>query len=1047
MPNIRIRLEDIKSALLTSMCMNMHTTSPAYATLCKVLAFAILLSYSIAYGYAQDGLAKAQAEQDKMFQYLDRSSVSTGLLRDYAINFEDLDIFSGSSSSDKEKSLVTPIRYADILTTIRSACLDQQRGKRLEQQFQKILKERECASLSVALYKYECIKENALRDRLIRYEDGRVYTIKGRHPYEVRFAFAGCILTNDLNNDRLQISYPKELEFSNCEIAKVELEYKGKVQAISHGGSITLHLEEGSNDIAIIATTRDGNTYTSHSEVHVKKDSLQQLRSLGKSRELLPFDSCFPVEDAKPYRGIKTEADVYIKYASGHNGIVRPLIIVEGFDPRSNSTPLGNWSFSRGNIPYSLTDFADENGYDIVYVDWRNSEEYIQANAATLETIIQKINKKKDEAGYRYGNVILAHSMGGLITRYALKTMENRHIRHEVDTFISYDVPHLGAHIPIGTLYGFYGLQKFIESRGLAGKMALQFSGYSDLLEWGKKLAYSTAAQQMLINFVDPAGNFNNQEHIHWQKELNDLGFPNGDPGKPIRLLAVANGSYQQQNAIDYYLKTDFEAGSNVLPAIHALSYLVTKSPLSVGLAAFSLNDVVSGMLTLLPGRSSVQGHCYLLPAAHPGALVTDIEMTYKNKFLWMIDITRTLFSFSRNAPHGLLFDKYPGSTYSLPRTSSSIPLTGEDSNILFDDKYDIKVCDYIPFIPTSSALARGNGLQMKPEVFYNQPQRDEAPFFGNFYTHKKSQGHESFTESGIAWIRSQLLSSIFGPELGYSGAQYSLFGSKFGSIAWSTSDPSIATINSAGILTAIGSGDIQLIAICNGATYRKHITVGLPLCVLRASHEPGGYKIVASCIDEKRAHVLHNLDGILKYRWGVKVGTSDIVWEESSSPQLTIKLYDEDDQQVVIFMEVSDNQGNRTPMVHTSLRSKSIYYTSYPHLIFFSDGRLFEENMSPYSLDIAYIDLIEKEDLTGEYSSSDWLPVTASILSPSGRRYRVDLVNYEIMVADILDQSERSWLAQCHESLQEFTYIIELENTDQKTIQYLPLRITYKKA
>ena len=44
--------------------------------------------------------------------------------------------------------------------------------------------------------------------------------------------------------------------------------------------------------------------------------------------------------------------------------------------------------------------------------------------------------------------LLVGHSMGGLVARYALKTMENKSEKHNVGTYVSYDSPHLGANVP-----------------------------------------------------------------------------------------------------------------------------------------------------------------------------------------------------------------------------------------------------------------------------------------------------------------------------------------------------------------------------------------------------------------------------------------------------------------------------------------------------------------------------------------------------------------------------------------------------------------------
>lgn len=104
-------------------------------------------------------------------------------------------------------------------------------------------------------------------------------------------------------------------------------------------------------------------------------------------------------------------------------------------------------------------DFIDRNQYDFIYVDWQESGEYIQANAYTLINVIETINRLRDSNSDPA--VIIGHSMGGLVARYALKTMENNNKIHNVGTYVSYDAPHMGANVPMGLLYGFHGLLKF----------------------------------------------------------------------------------------------------------------------------------------------------------------------------------------------------------------------------------------------------------------------------------------------------------------------------------------------------------------------------------------------------------------------------------------------------------------------------------------------------------------------------------------------------------------------------------------------------------
>lgn len=80
--------------------------------------------------------------------------------------------------------------------------------------------------------------------------------------------------------------------------------------------------------------------------------------------------------------------------------------------------------------------------------------------------------------------------MGGLISRYALTWMEKKKIPHQVGLYISYDSPHRGASISLGTQY----FLRFASGLLQVAKDALD------------RMIYSDAAKQMIIyhESVDP---------------------------------------------------------------------------------------------------------------------------------------------------------------------------------------------------------------------------------------------------------------------------------------------------------------------------------------------------------------------------------------------------------------------------------------------------------------------------------------------------------------------------------------------------------------
>src|SRR5690606_17871898 len=131
----------------------------------------------------------------------------------------------------------------------------------------------------------------------------------------------------------------------------------------------------------------------------------------------------------------------------------------DGFDPNdSRSVPLIYDLLNYGS-GQNLADDLREQGYDIVilnfptYVQTETGEtvsggsDFIQRNAMVLVELLNEINEQK--TGDQQ-NVVIGPSMGGLISRYALRYMEMNSLAHETRLYVSFDSPHKGSNIPIG---------------------------------------------------------------------------------------------------------------------------------------------------------------------------------------------------------------------------------------------------------------------------------------------------------------------------------------------------------------------------------------------------------------------------------------------------------------------------------------------------------------------------------------------------------------------------------------------------------------------
>lgn len=173
-------------------------------------------------------------------------------------------------------------------------------------------------------------------------------------------------------------------------------------------------------------------------------------------------------------------ANVYIKYGEGRSELRKPIIFVEGIDfdsdfvvdenlddvvrygqngwenviqgvVESKPVKLSDGTYEEGlfrNYPRLIEQLSEDGmeSFDIVLVDFHDGADYIQKNGEILIEVINQINQMKS-CGEE--NVVVGLSMGGLVARWALTTMENRGLQHDTRMYVSFDSPHLGANIPL----------------------------------------------------------------------------------------------------------------------------------------------------------------------------------------------------------------------------------------------------------------------------------------------------------------------------------------------------------------------------------------------------------------------------------------------------------------------------------------------------------------------------------------------------------------------------------------------------------------------
>lgn len=229
----------------------------------------------------------------------------------------------------------------------------------------------------------------------------------------------------------------------------------------------------------------------------------------------------------------------------------KPVFLVDGFDPGDARSIALTYAGLNYGTNQNLADYLRSLGFDIVIVNFPNytrpnsttvvdgGVDFIQRNAFVLVEVINQINAQK--VGNEK-NVVIGPSMGGLISRYALRYMEMNNLNHDTRLYISFDSPHKGANVPIGFQHLFnymaYGplgstavqpvVDGLIKSPAARQMLIDHMEGH---LQSGSAFEFNTASASLL-----PTGapNYRNA----FQNELNAMGFPT-----TVRNVSIANGA------------------------------------------------------------------------------------------------------------------------------------------------------------------------------------------------------------------------------------------------------------------------------------------------------------------------------------------------------------------------------------------------------------------------------------------------------------------------------------------------------------------------
>ncbi len=892
------------------------------------LLFILLLVSTFA--TAQQEISTAYATQvTNMFAPLDKTKIPHKILLDFGFEYTNLKAFNGVLT---DSTMVDVPTLKHIYNTIFSSRVTSATtGFINPNNFDSNWKTNRTAgtiSLSGLYYKYNAFINDAINLGKVNYINNQFQDkfVSGvwQNPYQEFQAFAMAPAITKYEGLNFNVKIPSTIFYSNYQslVQSIQIDFdngNGFVTVPFNQNISVNYPAEGLKVWKYKLNLTNGTSLLSQSKIEVTQGIVTM--PWGTSTTATSNISTTSVASSAIYSHSITATKNYggtfgtVKLTiddTNNDGIRKPLIVAEGFDAGIILQPesvngMNTYSTFRKTVQNSFSSelqnliYYSNKQYDIIYVDWDNGVDYLQKNAFALEAVIAWVNSVKIGTEK---NVVLGQSMGGVIARYALADMEQTSLIHDTRLFVSHDAPQQGANIPVSIQYMFRHVTNLYNR--YSSPFGIQVI---DVPFLENSLLDQPATKQMLMNWVNPYSNIDNNSSSSFYNELRNKGLVSSG-GYPLncRNIAISNGAEcgisQGFNAGDTLLSYNL---SNKLPFLQNI--LVPFAGLLGSAAYQSLNLGAIGLVGLLPGSSryTIDFNAKSIPYG-TGNEIYKGRISYTKKlfkiFGWAPTITVNITNVQKNQPAGVLpLDHYAGGSYETTFFTSGVTLP---AGIYIRDKFN--------FIPTPSSLDIGKGNVTLNDSDYKMSYVGETPPvapknspFANFSTdfdssnpNSSNKTHISFNSRNGEWLAKELLTSpittncsfvcndakINGADAICTSENYTV------SNLATTFNWSITQGNNLVSLTGNGTNTIVLSAIntnlsgnvtlniylgnskCGYTTITKNIWVGKP-ANLQANYITGGYDNVS--VGSSNSFNINPVPGATNYQWRViPISTND---------------------------------------------------------------------------------------------------------------------------------------------------------------------------
>lgn len=463
-------------------------------------------------------------------------------------------------------------------------------------------------------YQYEYIDSNAYIDGRLEIKEGELFSKNNTSPFILDTINTLSVLADELQTGEVKIYFNDLYYFTNCQEKINEISFRvndgNPIRLKSGDSTILTFYTPGTYTLSYIIFYADGTDYRDSTTLKVvNAGSIPCEYKTGSSTQTF-------LDYENKLAGCNYELGFYYNTCEARSTeqLFKPILVLDGFDP-SDTRKVGNIYDLMNAQPVQLASYLRAQGHDLIIMNFPKGADYLERNALGVMQMIEYIKARTQDQ-----IIVIGPSMGGLLAKYAIATLEKNNIAHQVGLYVSFDAPHQGANIPIGAQYF---LKFFGENIGNAAALE------------GLQKIKSPAARQMLIHHYLRNSVYPMHDTYRNRYKLVDTKYP--EKSRNVSLINGAENS-KEQGLMNELFSLHYTIFFNQLLVADAKVYKSSSTGSSVVADLFARN----------PNKLFIKENMYKLSAPgfnnpHPSSLDNAPGGTYNTQYQLTHDANGTL--------------------------------------------------------------------------------------------------------------------------------------------------------------------------------------------------------------------------------------------------------------------------------------------------------------------------------------------------------------------------------------------------------------------